>query len=138
MISVDLVEDGRLFGVSYRLNTASRILEKLVKKEVISKPENEHALWIADMLSAMDQSSTFHNSRAFPCVLATMVRPEYFGAKLDAAVFDTLHDKEFYDRLYQTLSSGGKDVYLNEQELRQASLFLRTFSNRVMHRLTRY
>ncbi|MBI2499455.1 hypothetical protein HYV88_04400 [Candidatus Woesearchaeota archaeon] len=138
-LSVDLMEDAELFAVSSRLVTASRVLKKLVVGESLDGCEEKSASYVANMISAIDRGSTVYNAQNFPCVLATRVRPDYFGARIDALVFGVpTQDQGFLDRICQTLSSAGREVYLDEEELRQASVFLDRFSDRFMARLTRY
>ena len=158
---IDLMDNAKLFEVSARFGTACSALQSLARDSRFGKAysaleflrsgeklddfQKSSLRWAGEMFCAVDWDCSDHESvgKKIDSTLATMVRPEFYGA-LDSVGFPYPYspDIDFRDRFYRTLESGGDWILVSDEELRWGIRFAdelsREFLAKFQHPQRRY
>lgn len=120
-----MLEKAEMFAVSARLTTTSSCLEKIAEGS-LTDTEKELLGWAGSMLGRVDWHSPYHETSDFSEVLATSLRPGFYGAFIKMRLPP---NRDFLDRLYNTLVSKGEKQELSEKELITAKELLKRMSD---------
>jgi hypothetical protein len=121
----DLLTKAELFATSAKLVTTFSCLEKMAGGE-LTDIEKEVLGWAGGMISGVDWDSPHYEKSDFSAVLATTLRPGFYDAFIKMKL---LPNRNFLNRLYNTLESKGEKQELSERELVVAKEVLKRMSD---------
>ena len=134
----DLQEKAELFATDVRLQSVSSILKNLLEGKVLVTQEKELLRWAGKLVGEVDWDSSAYKSRkekkgVYFLLITNKIRPIFYQTFLDMRV---PLNRDFLDRLYETLCSSGDRMQLNPEELRIAQQLTHFISHKIFSRLS--
>lgn len=132
----------KLFAVSSKLQYAATIMERLSDGKELEPDERENLRYCGCLIEQLDWNSEGFRNRGEHkedaefyelCCIATDARP-YFYSGLIRIENPALLEREFLDRFYHTLKSGGEEILLNAGEIVNARSLIEKISNSLLEK----
>jgi hypothetical protein len=109
----NLGEFTEMFVAAVRLTEVYSAIRR-INDDSLSNNDQESLQWAGTLVGNLDNYSRHHTGYND---LACTLRPHFYGAFLEMR---SPADRDFLDRLYDTLESGGKKQLLSPEELKVA------------------
>ena len=132
---MDLQEHATLFNFSCRLGSAAEGLKKLLMaKEELSEGERQALEYTGNMVGAVDEKSPHHKNRkvGFDACHTTTMRAILLKKLVDIGYNPS---REFWEQLYQTARTGGKEMHLSMSHAQKAYQLINEISDDILTHL---
>lgn len=93
-----LQDEVELLSVSSRLQLVADGLKKIINGQQPEKTEMEYFSWAGDLTGEMDWNSKQYQKHPELCVIATILRPKFYGALIKLGI---PFDAGFFEGLYE-------------------------------------
>ena len=127
----DMKDEVELLSASSRLQTVATGLKKLIDKELLENTERDELTRLGELFGQIDWDSEHHKRNEHPelSVIATQLRPTFYRKLTELKV---PFDKDYSERVYQTLKSAGRKISLSPHELVQVQQVFQLMSYEIL------
>lgn len=131
---MNLLDQAELIKTSSKLYSIVIGLNKISHMEKVWEEDTKYFEWGADLLGQIDWSPEHYAKMEHPemSVIAARLRPGFYEALLNRGISPR---GEFFEKVYKTLKSRGRETQLEPEELEQTSQILSYIAEMITIRL---
>ena len=128
---MDLIDHSELFCTSVKFQNVASGLKRIIENEPVER--KDHLAWAGELLRQLPFDSEYFNKGEPKVILeATKIRPQFYEARIRKEIN---FDKDFYDKLYETLKNPEKPTQLEPERLRDAINLFQYMADRTLSEL---